>query len=269
MDQADVTAMMRGIAPVLRDYVAKAVDAPVREVTRAIEESRGHRGAAEEAQREWRRELEAQTRGTIAELRARIAELEAGVARLVDERLAASAAVVAELQGKVAELVGRGPPLAGPPGPPGEKGLPGVPGEPGPPGASTKGDKGDRGERGPMGDKGHTGDPGPAGPPGAPGAPGLPGLKGDPGPPGAVGREWRHTGTYEAGAAYAWGDVVSLEGGAFLAVKDDPGQCPGDGWRLVVKRGSRGAPGPAGQRGLPGPEPDLEKMVERVVERLA
>ena len=70
---------------------------------------------------------------------------------------------LAELQRTVTELVGRGPPLDGPPGPPGEKGDPGVPGEPGPPGASIKGEPGERGapggpgERGPVGDRGERG----------------------------------------------------------------------------------------------------------------
>lgn len=168
---------------------------------------------------------------------------------------------VVELQRTIAELVGRGPPLDGPPGPPGEKGDPGVPGEPGPPGESIKGEPGERGppgepgERGPVGDRGERGidgshgAPGPAGEIGREGPTGAPG---DPGPPGAAGREWRSTGLYEASRAYSALDVVTTDGGSWVALRDDPGPCPGDGWHNFAQRGKPGKPGARGERGERG-----------------
>jgi len=53
-------------------------------------------------------------------------------------------------------------------------------------------------------------------------------------------------------------DVVALNGGSFVALKDDPGICPGDGWVLLTsqgkrgERGDRGEPGKKGDRGEPG-----------------
>jgi hypothetical protein len=169
---------------------------------------------------------------------------------------------VDELQRRITELVGRGPPLDGPPGPPGEKGDPGVPGEPGPPGESIKGDKGEPGEpgrdgeRGPTGDKGHAGEPGPPGEPGKAGEAGQDGAtgpSGEKGDPGAPGREWRSAGLYGEKTAYAWGDVVTLDGNAFVALADDPGPCPGEGWHCFAKRGKPGAKGERGERGPAGP----------------
>ncbi len=51
-------------------------------------------------------------------------------------------------------------------------------------------------------------------------------------------------------------DVVALNGGSFVALKDEPGVCPGDGWALLTspgKRGERGEKGDKGLRGEPGP----------------
>ena len=53
------------------------------------------------------------------------------------------------------------------------------------------------------------------------------------------------------------GRVLNVsDGGAFIARKDDPGACPGDGWQMIVQRGKPGAPGEKGakgDRGEPGP----------------
>jgi hypothetical protein len=59
-------------------------------------------------------------------------------------------------------------------------------------------------------------------------------------------------GTYQAGTNYARGDMVVLDGGSFIARKDNPGKCPGDGWQLFAKQGARGIAGPPGERGPSG-----------------
>src|SRR5262245_6326055 len=59
-------------------------------------------------------------------------------------------------------------------------------------------------------------------------------------------------GTYQTGVSYTRGDVVALDGGSFVARRDNPGKCPGDGWQLMAKQGQRGIAGPEGKRGPPG-----------------
>ena len=62
----------------------------------------------------------------------------------------------------------------------------------------------------------------------------------------------RVRGTYQAGVSYVRGDMVALDGGSFVARRDNPGPCPGAGWQLMAKQGQRGVAGPKGERGLPG-----------------
>jgi hypothetical protein len=62
----------------------------------------------------------------------------------------------------------------------------------------------------------------------------------------------RVRGTFQSGTDYVRGDVVVLDGGSFLARKDNPGKCPGDGWQLMAKQGQRGVAGPRGEKGEPG-----------------
>lgn len=50
-------------------------------------------------------------------------------------------------------------------------------------------------------------------------------------------------------------DVVARNGGSYVAMRDDPGPCPGEGWMLLTqpgKPGGRGERGEKGERGLPG-----------------
>ncbi|WP_448113068.1 hypothetical protein [Mesorhizobium amorphae] len=66
------------------------------------------------------------------------------------------------------------------------------------------------------------------------------------------------TGLYEAEKTYARLDVAMLNGASFVAKRDDPGMCPGDGWYLLAAQGKQGKPGLKGNpgvglRGLPGP----------------
>jgi hypothetical protein len=70
-------------------------------------------------------------------------------------------------------------------------------------------------------------------------------------------------GTFEVGIAYKHLDICVSDGAAFIACKDDPGLCPGDGWQMLSRqgrrgpRGERGECGPAGPKGEPAVMPQL------------
>ena len=86
------------------------------------------------------------------------------------------------------------------------------------------------------------------------GAPGPPGPASEmPGPPGSDGRSVTVRGLYADTQAYSANDLVALNGGSFIATKDDPGPCPGDGWQLLARQGKTGQPGERGGKGEPGP----------------
>ena len=72
----------------------------------------------------------------------------------------------------------------------------------------------------------------------------------------------RVRGTFQPGASYVRGDMVVLDGGSFLARKDNPGKCPGEHWQLVARQGQRGIAGPQGIAGK-----DAPKIVGWVVDR--
>lgn len=103
---------------------------------------------------------------------------------------------------------------------------------------------------------------------GAPGPKGDPGesIEGPPGRDGTDGRSFTVRGTYGEGETYDMLSVVALGGSSFVALRDDPGPCPGDGWQLLSPRGKAGPPGPKGDRGdavtgPPGPPgPGLAAM---------
>jgi hypothetical protein len=165
-------------------------------------------------------------------------------------------------------------------------------GEKGDPGESVVGPQGPPGESivGPPGEKGDPGES-VVGPPGERGADGLPGklpivrewtrgvhYEGDvvtcggslwqatrdtgelPGhddwallaAAGRDAKELSHLGAFDPVRSYGRNDIVALDGGAFIAVRDGPGDCPGDGWRLLVGRGKAGKPGDKGERGERG-----------------
>ena len=177
-----------------------------------------------------------------------------------------------------------GPP--GQQGPQGNTGLAGAPGERGPIGAP--GERGLTGEAGLPGAQGEKGDRGEQGPPGK-----LPIVKlwregsvsyaGDvvaydgatfqatcdtaQTPTGAdwiclavAGRDASIPvirGLYDAGADYAQLDIVNLNGGSFIAKRDKPGTCPGDGWQLLASQGKRGDKGERGEPGGRGAKGDV------------
>jgi hypothetical protein len=126
------------------------------------------------------------------------------------------------------------------------------------------GEKGERGEQGPPGDKGESitgekgepGAPGQDGKNGSDGAAGKDGERGDPGERGSDGRSFRIRDTYDAAERYEQCDVVTLNATWFVARQDDPGPCPGPGWKAgpSAKRGEKGERGERGQRGEPGPQ---------------
>jgi len=101
------------------------------------------------------------------------------------------------------------------------------------------------------------GPPGERGLPGERGEQGVPGERGDqgePGSPGTAAREWRHRRGHNPSQTYELHDVVTHDGGSWLALYDDPGVLPGPGWAQLTVRGQRGKPGDKGDRGLTGPE---------------
>lgn len=79
-----------------------------------------------------------------------------------------------------------------------------------------------------------------------------------PGRDGEDGRSFTVRGTWVDGTEYQRLDVVALDGAGFVARRDDPGACPGEGWQMIAMRGKPGRPGDKGSpgvglRGLPGP----------------
>jgi hypothetical protein len=76
-------------------------------------------------------------------------------------------------------------------------------------------------------------------------------------------------GTYDVREKYQQLDIVAMDGGTFIAKRDDPGVCPGDGWQLLAKQGRVGRPGrPAGskgERGEKGPA-TMPKLVETKID---
>jgi hypothetical protein len=69
---------------------------------------------------------------------------------------------------------------------------------------------------------------------------------------GQDGRSMTACGTYKADATYAQHDVVTRDSSSFVALRDAPGQCPGDDWQMLACGGKRGVAGPPGERGERG-----------------
>jgi hypothetical protein len=85
------------------------------------------------------------------------------------------------------------------------------------------------------------------------GEPGPPGADSTvPGPPGENGRSYEPRGTWNAEASYTRLDVVALDGASFIALRDDPGICPGEGWQSLSLRGRAGQTGQRGEKGERG-----------------
>jgi hypothetical protein len=63
----------------------------------------------------------------------------------------------------------------------------------------------------------------------------------------------RVRGTFAPNVNYACGDIVARDGATFIARRDNPGSCPGEGWQLMARQGARGVAGPRGERGRDAP----------------
>lgn len=153
-------------------------------------------------------------------------------------------------------------------GVPGEDGGPGADGKDGPPpspeaiaeavAAHLAANPPPAGKDGRDGTDGVSGRDGAPGKDGEPGVSGVDGKDGHDGVPGKDGRSFTVRGTYDATAEYLGLDVVALNGAAFVARKDDPGLCPGEGWQMIAAQGKPGRPGERGvgakgDRGDAGP----------------
>jgi len=75
---------------------------------------------------------------------------------------------------------------------------------------------------------------------------------------GAAGRSLNPSGTYQPDAVYRQLDIVMLNGSSFVALADEPGSCPGEGWQLLAGVGKRGQ---QGERGSPGARGDAGQPV--------
>jgi hypothetical protein len=69
---------------------------------------------------------------------------------------------------------------------------------------------------------------------------------------GSDGRSPNVCSTYDAREKYQRLDIVALDGAAFIAQRDNPGICPGDGWQLLSRQGRPGCRGETGERGPRG-----------------
>ena len=86
-----------------------------------------------------------------------------------------------------------------------------------------------------------------------------------------AGREARNLtvrGVYRSGERYQVLDIVSKNGGSFTARRDDPGECPGDGWANVTMPGKCGAEAPAGPKADKGDQGTKGDAAPTILERV-
>jgi hypothetical protein len=74
-------------------------------------------------------------------------------------------------------------------------------------------------------------------------------VRGQDGTNGTDGRSLQPCGTWSEDAQYHALDVVTYHDGSFVARRDQPGQCPGEGWQQIAQRGKPGKPGERGAKG--------------------
>ena len=73
----------------------------------------------------------------------------------------------------------------------------------------------------------------------------------------------RIRGVFDAAAEYLAHDVVVRNGSSFVAKRDKPGACPGEGWELVASKGNRGERGGPGPRGMTGGRGEPAPAIKR------
>lgn len=268
MKLAEIEALAEGLAPVIRDLMAAAIKPLVDE--------------------------NAELKRQIAELTA----IDHGTAISAAVREAMAALPVPKDGKDGSDGAPGRDGIDGKDGEPGQKGERGDPGEPGRDGRDGKdGAPGEKGEPGLNGKDGIDGRDGKDGERGADGAPGrltivrawtdgvhyeadivthkggtYQALKDTAEEPGgdewaclaAPGRDGKDAdeievrGTFDATANYRRLNIVALNGAAFIARRDEPGPCPGDGWQMIAMQGKTGKPGERGpvgrgEKGEPGP----------------
>ena len=69
---------------------------------------------------------------------------------------------------------------------------------------------------------------------------------------GVDGQSFNVRGTYRDNDQYHRLDVAVVGGSSFVALKDNPGPCPGAGWQLQASAGRRGEKGERGFSGAKG-----------------
>jgi hypothetical protein len=82
---------------------------------------------------------------------------------------------------------------------------------------------------------------------------------------GCEGRSPNVCGTYDAHGKYKKLDSVALDAAAFIARRDNPGICPGDGWQLLSRQGRPGRRGETGERGVRGEKDERSEPGATVV----
>jgi hypothetical protein len=90
------------------------------------------------------------------------------------------------------------------------------------------------------------------------------GADGADGRDGVDGRGFAIRGTWLEAGEYQRMDVVAMNGASFVAKRDAPGPCPGDGWQLLSSQGKRGQTGERGERGATGPRGEPGPAVIRI-----
>ena len=91
----------------------------------------------------------------------------------------------------------------------------------------------------------------------------APGTDGKDGRDGEDGKSFTIRDTFDPQAKYKALDVVTLDSKWFVAKHDDPGACPGAGWKSGPGIGRTGKPG---ERGAQGPKGDIGATAPTIVE---
>jgi hypothetical protein len=85
---------------------------------------------------------------------------------------------------------------------------------------------------------------------------GEPGERGPEGPKGADAPLPKWCRTFSADQTYSAMSIVAHNGASWIALRDNPGPLPGDGWGLLAQQGRRGERGDPGKQGEPGRKGD-------------